>query len=215
MPPTLPASRPALTRLMKRDPDPRVRRRAHALLLVAEGQPLVRGAHLFQTAPPRIRAWRAQFLTRGRAGLAAAPRPGRPPKLSPAVRTFLVEVLARSPQDYGFLSTVWSVRDPGLLRAHRYGLQVCTATVYRALLSLGYRHRRPRHDLRHRQDPQAVAAARHVLEWLKKSAPQVLEGFDWSTWTGAKSTSIPGWRRSGKSVANPCGSLRRAPTAHV
>jgi hypothetical protein len=40
MPPTLPSSSHALTGLMKHDPDPRVHRRAHALLLVAEGQPL-------------------------------------------------------------------------------------------------------------------------------------------------------------------------------
>ncbi|HEX2276202.1 MAG TPA: hypothetical protein VHN13_03635, partial [Candidatus Tectomicrobia bacterium] len=59
------------------------------------------------------------------------------------------------------------------------------------------------HDLRHRQDPQAVAAARQVLEWLKKRAPQVLEGFDWSTWTSAKSTSTPAWRRFGRSGGTP------------
>jgi transposase len=198
----LPSSRPLLKSLMKRDPDPRVRRRAHALLLVAEGQPLSRIAPLFQTAPHRIRAWRTRFLARGRAGLLDAPRPGRPPKLSPAVLWFLEEALCRSPQDYGLLSTVWTIRDLGALLAQQHGVRVSTATLHRALWHLGYRHRRPRHDLRHRQDPQAVAAARHVLDWLKKNAPQVLVGFDWSMWTNARSTSIPGWQQSGKSGAS-------------
>ena len=103
------------------------------------------------------------------------------------------EALTKSPQAYGFLSTVWTVRALGALLAYRHGVQVSTATVHRALLAQGYRYRRPRHDLKHRQDPQAVAAACQVLEWLKKRAPQVLEGCDWSMWTSAKSTSILGW----------------------
>lgn len=202
MSPTLPSSRPLLKSLMKRDPDPRVRRRAHALLLAAEGRPLSRIAQLFQTAPHRLRAWRTQFLARGRAGLVDAPRPGRPPKLKPAALGFLEEALCRSPQDYGLLSTVWTIRDLRALLLHQHGVQVSTATLHRAVLHLGYRHRRPRHDLRHRQDAQAVAAARHVLDWLKKNAPQVLVGFDWSMWTNAKSTSILGWQKSGKSGAS-------------
>jgi transposase len=203
MPSTFPSSHPALARLVARDPNPRVRRRAHALLLVAEGQPLSRVARLFHTAPHRIRIWRAQFQTRGRAGLVDAPRPGRPPKLNTAALGFLEEALSRSPHDYGLFSTVWTVRDLRALLAQRHGVTVAPATVHRALLARGYRHRRPRHDLRHRQDPQAVAAARQVLEWLKKRAPQVLEGFDWSTWTSAKSTSTPAWRRFGSSGGTP------------
>lgn len=37
------------------------------------------------------------------------------------------------------------------------------AAVPRGLLPQGYRYRRPRHDLTHRQDPEAGAAAKHVL----------------------------------------------------
>jgi transposase len=192
-----------LRRLMSSDPAPRVRRRAHALLLMAEGQPLSRVARLFHTAPHRLRAWRAQFLARGRSGLVDAPRPGRPPKLDATALGFLAEALSRSPYDYGLLGTVWTIRDLSALLAHRYGVTVSPATVHRALLAQGYRHRRPRHDLRHRQDPQAVAAARQVLDWLKKRAPQILVGFDWSMWTNVKSTSTLGWRRSGRSGASP------------
>jgi hypothetical protein len=87
----------------------------------------------------------------------------------------------------------------GALLVHQHGVQVSTATRHRALLKQGYRHRRPRHALKHRQDPQAVVAAREVLEWRKQRAPQVLARCDWSLWMHAKSTSIPTWRRSGKS----------------
>jgi transposase len=199
MSPTLSSSHLVLKHLMKRDPDPRVRRRAHALLLATEGRPLSHIARLFQTAPHRVRAWRTRFLACGRAGLVDAPRPGRPPKLDSTALRFLEEAIGRSPQDYGLLSAVWTVRDLAALLASHHGVAVAPATVHRALLAHGYRHRRPRHDLRHRQDPLAVAAARQVLDWLKKRVPHILEGFDWSLGTHVKSTSIPGWQRSGRS----------------
>jgi transposase len=132
MPPTLPSSRHVLAGLMRHDPDPRVRRRAHALLLVAEGRSLGHVARPFHTAPHRIRAWRGRFLARGRAGLRDAPRPGRPPKLSSAALGLLEEALCRSPQDYGLLSTGWTLRDSGALLAQQHGVRVPTATLHRA-----------------------------------------------------------------------------------
>jgi hypothetical protein len=62
---------------------------------------------------------------------------------------------------------------------------------------MGYRYRRPRHDLKHRQDAEAVAAAERVLNWLKRGAPEAMAGFDWSTSTSAKPIPILGWRRFG------------------
>jgi transposase len=191
-----------LRHLTKTDADPRVRHRADALLLVAEGMPVVQTAHLLGTSPSRIRAWRDRFLARGRAGLADDPRTGRPPKLDAAARTFLAEVLEQRPETYGFPVTVWSVRDlQDLLQ--RQGIMVCPATVHRALKETGYRYRRPRHDLSHRQDADAVAAAERVLDWLKKGAPETVSGFDWSTWTSVRSTAIPGWQKSGSTEAAP------------
>jgi len=81
----------------------------------------------------------------------------------------LEEALTKSPQAYGFLSTVWTGRALGALLADRHGVEVYTAAVHRTLLAQGYRYRQPRHDLKHRQDRQAVAAARQVLEWFKKN----------------------------------------------
>jgi hypothetical protein len=71
-------------RLVKVDPDPRVRNRAQAVLLVARGAAVVQVAREFATASHRVRARRDRYLARGREGLADAPRSGRPPKLGPA-----------------------------------------------------------------------------------------------------------------------------------
>jgi putative transposase len=183
--------------LARTDHDPRVRRRAHALLLVAEGHPVAAVARLFETGPNRIRAWRARFLAGGRRGLADGPRSGRPPKLDAAALAFLAEALEASPQAYGLPVTVWSIRDLREALAARRGVRVCTATVHRAVQRLGYRYRRPRHDLRHRQDQEAVAAAEEVLAWLRKKASTPPANSASSTWTSARSTGTPAWRRCG------------------
>ena len=186
-----------LRRLTWTGPDPRVRRRAHALLLLVEGHSVAAVARRFGTAPNRVRAWRSRFLASGRHGLADAPRPGCPPKLDAAALAFLREALETGPQAYGLPVAIWSIRDLRDVLAHRLGVRVCTATVHRAVQRLGYRYRRPRHDLTHRQDQEAVAAAEDVLTWLRKKVVTPPANCVWSTSTSAKSTVIPTWQRCG------------------
>jgi transposase len=194
-----------LHRLTKTDPDPRVRRRAQALLLVEEGHSRASAARLLHTSASRVHVWQDRFATAGRAGLVDRPRGGRPHALSDADRAFLEAALGRGgPQAYGLPMTVWSIRDlhlQALLERER-GVAVSVYTVHRAVHDLGFRSRRPRHDLTQRQDQEAVATAKHVLGWLPKK--QLLSPNDpllsdsiWSTWTNAKSTPTRTWQRSG------------------
>jgi hypothetical protein len=136
-----------LRRLTRTDPDPRVRHRADALLLVARGL-----------------------------SLSASPLEHHDP--------------------------VWTVADLTDLLG-RHGWTVSTATVYRALHAMGYRYRRPRHDLTPRQDAEAVASAKHVLAELQRRG--LLPGRDsgWSTWMNVTSTPILTWHRSGNAGAVP------------
>lgn len=182
---------------------PRVRQRAQALSLLFEGHRITEVARMLHHGAHNLRVWRSRFLKDGIEGLADRARLGRPPKLTSRDLKLLEEALAKGPQAYGLVTTIWTVRDMGVLLARRHHVMVSTATVYRALKRLGYRYRRPRHDLTHRQDPEAVASAKGVLDWLKKTAPEAVEGFAWSSPTSAKSTSIPGWRRSGRRRASP------------
>jgi transposase len=99
-----------LRHLMRTDPDPRVRHRAHALLLVGEDQTVAAVARLFGTAGHRVRAWRERFLREGRAGLLDRPRRGRPPQLGAEDLVFLQQALEQGPQPYGLPITVWRSR---------------------------------------------------------------------------------------------------------
>lgn len=183
--------------LLKTDPDPRVRRRAQAVLLVEEGHPVAEVARLVHTGASCVRRWRTRFHAAGRTGLADRPRVGRTALLDTAARAWLQTALEAGPQPYGLLSTVWCLRDLTAVLERERGVQVSVCTVYRAVRALGYRYRRPRHDLTHRQDPAAVAAAGEVLAWLQKK--HLLDPSDsiWSTWTSVSSTPIPTWHRSG------------------
>jgi len=189
--------------LTKTDADPRVRRRAHGALLVEQGQPLAQVARFFGTAPHRVRAWQERFLTGGRAGLADQARGGRPPKLDEPARAVLSEALDRGPQAYGFPVTVWTLDDLQTLLLREREVQVSVATLYRVVHTLGYRYRRPRHDLSHRQSAEAVATARRLLEWLQKKQLLSLDDPIWSISTNVKSTPIRTWRKSGARKDGP------------
>ena len=186
-----------LFKAKRTDPDPRVRHRAQAVLLLDEGHSVSEVARLWQTARHCIQSWRDRFLASGIPSLVDKPHTGRPCKLGPDDLAWLENVLSKSPKDYGFLSTNWTVIDLTELLAQQRKKRVSKDTVHRALLKLGFRYRRPRLDLTYRQDPEAVAAVKEVLDWLKKSAPEVMEGFTLSSPMRVKSTPILTWQKPG------------------
>lgn len=194
--------RATLRHLTRTDADPRVRHRADALLLVATGLSLRQAAAQLGACPKTLRRWAERFLEEGRAGLADRPRHGRPPKLDAAACDLLETALGVSPLDYDYPVTIWTVADLHDL-LQRQGYRVSPATVYRTLERLGYRYRRPRHDLHHRQDADAVASAKHVLTTLQKRG--LLPGLDsgLSTWMSVTSTPILTWRKSGPATGSP------------
>jgi transposase len=65
------------------------------------------------------------------------------------------------------LVTVRSFRELQALVQRERGIEVSAYTLHRVAHALGYRYPRPRHDLRHRQDAEAVAATQRVLNWLQ------------------------------------------------
>ncbi|HKO34813.1 MAG TPA: helix-turn-helix domain-containing protein [Candidatus Limnocylindria bacterium] len=190
-----------LHRLTRTDPDPRVRHRADALLVVAHGSRVDAAAHAIGCCPKRLRVWRQRFLAEGRAGLADRPRSGRPTRLDTAATAVLEQALTTSPLAHGYPVTTWTVADLTDLLAQR-GWTVSRATVSRALQRLGYRYRRPRHDLTHRQDTAAVASAQHVLRELQKRGRLPGLDFGLSMWMNATCIPTPTWQRSGSGEAS-------------
>jgi transposase len=192
----------ALQQAIRTHADPRVRHRAQGVLLVCEGHSISEVARLFHTAAHCVRTWRDRFLADGVDGLADRSRRGRPPKLDADARQFLATTLEQPPGDFGLPMTVWSIRDLQALLLRERQLQVSVYTIHRTVQSLGFRYRRPRHDLTHRQDKDAVASAKQVLAWLEKKALLQPSDAVWSLWMSVKSTPIQGWQKSGNDGAS-------------
>lgn len=142
---------PTLLHISRTDPNPRVRHRAQGLVVRCSSTSLSAAARLQGTGTKQLRAWTVHFLAEGRDGLGDRPHPGRPRKLDAAADTFLVGVLAELPTVYVYPTATWTLADLTDLLAHR-GWVVSRATVDRRLHAMGYRYRRPRHDMHHRQD---------------------------------------------------------------
>ena len=80
------------------------------------------------------------------------------------------EALEQGPQAYGLPMTTWTLRDVQALLLRERGITVSVCTLHRVVHALGYRYRRPRHDLRHRQDAEAVAAAQACARLAPKKS---------------------------------------------
>lgn len=181
-----------LIALTKTDPDPAVRHRAHVLLASLDSPSLRVAAETCAVSDDSLHRWWTRFLTEGRNGLADRPRPGRPRKLFEEALTLLRTAIAAAPQDYGYPVTVWTIADLTDLIG-RKGWSVGVTTVQRTLHAEGYVYRRPRHDLTHRQDAEAVASAAHVLDTLQKRGLITPTDCTSCISTSARFTPIPTW----------------------
>lgn len=87
-----------LESLMKSNPTHRVRQRAHAILLSARGYSIESLADIFSTHRNTISEWLDAWASESFEGLADAPKPGRPRKLSAVEERQVIESVERTPQ---------------------------------------------------------------------------------------------------------------------
>lgn len=210
-------SKDILLHLSRTDPNPRVRHRAQGLLILCASPSQAQAARLLGTGAKQLRAWTTRFLAEGRDGLVDRPRSGRPPKLGPEAEAFLQRVVGELPADHGYPVATWTLADLTDLLA-RNGWVVAVTTVERHLHALGYRYRRPRHDLHHRQDAEAVATAKQTLAALQKRGPIAAAKRASSISTSAVCTPIRTWQRFGSGADRlnpfpPPGSIGGSPSS--
>jgi transposase len=168
MPASLTSSRSHLHHLTRTDPCPQVRHRAHLLLAVLAHGSLAAAARATGVSAAAIGRWRDRFLANGRDGLVDRPRVGRSSRITPAADQLLDAALAASPMDYGYPVATWGLVDLADLLRQRLGIVIGTEALSRHLKRRGYVYARPRHDLHHRQDADAVESAKHTLRTLEK-----------------------------------------------
>jgi len=149
-------------------PKAKVLRRAQALLWLNEGRSVTFVAHLCSVSRQTVYDWIERYRGRGRSkALEDGPRPGRPKVMNQKRLAQLEETLSQDPQRLGYRQTTWTV--PLLvyhLRAH-HGLAVSGKTIRRSLHKLGYRWKRPRYVLAHKDPQREVKKGQSAMKWVR------------------------------------------------
>jgi transposase len=81
----------------------------------------------------------------------------------------LEKALAQVPSDYGYSFAVWTLDRLVEHLECETGIRLSIGRLQVWLERLGYVYRRPKRDLRHRQDPEARAEMQRWLEEIKKT----------------------------------------------
>jgi transposase len=153
---------------MRRDKRTEVRQRATAIHMLHSGEKPGKVAELMAVGIATIYNWHRRWQTEGLEGLVNKPKSGRRRKATAIYCQKLEESLSKEPGEYGYDFTIWTAER---LRQHllgKTGIDISVNRLRELLKRLGYRYRRPKHDLGHLQDPDAKAMAREVLDVLKK-----------------------------------------------
>ncbi len=94
-----------------------------------------------------VRRWLARYAAEGTAGLADAPRSGTPPKVTPAYRTRLLELVRRRPRALGLPFSLWTAARLADHLAGETGLRMSVPSVQRLLRAGGMALSRPQHTI--------------------------------------------------------------------
>jgi transposase len=124
----------ALERLYHQTKDVRVHERAQMVLLsVEQGLTAAQIAVIVRSSEQTVRTWLKRFQVEGAAGLADKPRPGAPPKTTPAYRQRLVEVVRQRPRSLGQPYSLWTLQRLADYMADESGIRVTAVTVRQIL----------------------------------------------------------------------------------
>jgi len=159
------ADRNALLHHYRGDPDPRVRLRAHILLLLDGGYPWALIAAVLFTSPDTIARWSRRFR-RGGVDQVLGQLCGRKRSAAWAwVAVVVAWVLTRRPSEFGFARSRWSCEAVAVVLREDHATPVSREAVRRWLREAGLVWRRPRPVLRPK-DPRReakLAALRALL----------------------------------------------------
>ena len=149
--------------LRRTDLAPRVRERLEMVKAWALGYDLAAIAAWSGRSVRTVRQWLGRFDAGGVAALSDAPRGGRPVKASAAYLRALETAAETAPPALGLPFDVWtSDRLSGYL-AQTTGVRIAPGWLRALLAQRDFVCGRPKHTLRHLQDPAAVAACRAEL----------------------------------------------------
>lgn len=148
-------------------------RKALAIRMSLQNETTTSIASRLNLSDSTVRRWIHAFNAEGLDSIPNAEIPGRPRTADEEFDAATTEALAKSPKDCGYDATVWSA---DLLRGHLYLVtraKVCQRTMYNVLHRLGYSYKRPKLDLKHKQNPKEVSRAKRETASAKKTSLEI------------------------------------------
>ena len=149
--------------LRRRDVAPRVRERLEMVKAVGLGRDLASIARWSGRSPGTVRRWLRRFADGGAPALADAPRSGRPAVADAAYRRAAEAALETGPRALGLAFDVWTSDRLVAYLERETGVRVAPGWLRALLARWEWACGRPKHTLKHLQDPAAVAACEAEL----------------------------------------------------
>lgn len=146
------------------------RRRVRALELLDQGVEPHIIAERLGVDRRSVRRWRRAYRRRGRAGVAAQPASGRPPKLTARQRGALARWILKGAEAFGFPTSLWTCRRIAQVIRERFDVHYHRDHIGRLLRACGFTPQRPQTVARERNDQR-------IREWVQQE------------WTRAKKNS--------------------------
>jgi transposase len=137
-----------------------------AARLLAQGHSEAEVARRLGIPRQSVNRWVKVLDTAGRRGLRRAARAGRPPKLSAGDLARLEQCLKQGPEQFGYLTGLWTLARVGKLIEQQYAVRYDLSQVWRILRKLNWSCQRPVGYARERDE----AAIQH---WKSTRWPQL------------------------------------------
>jgi putative transposase len=118
-----------------------------------------------------VSRWAAAMRQRGRRGLRARPKSGRPPRLDARAWVRLGRLLARGAVAAGFETERWTLRRVAALIRREFGVRYHPRYLERPLKAHGFTVQRPATRAKERDEPATAAWPRREWVALKKAGP--------------------------------------------
>jgi transposase len=148
VPSLTPLQRKELDHLYRTTTAPRLRTRAHMVLLSAEqGLTVAKIAAMVREREATVLRWLTRYLAAGLDGLHDAPRPGRPSEVTEVYRAARRAAVRRRPRSVGLPCSLWTLQRLVDDLAEHTSMRVSDETVRRALKQAGIGLSRPQHQI--------------------------------------------------------------------
>ena len=141
-------------------------RRRLAVQRVEDGWSQREVAAFLGVHPVTVAKWMARFRTKGAAGLAARPTPGRPPFLTPEQEKTVLGWLADPPTKHGFRTDLWTARRVADLIYQRLNVRFHPHYLREWLTKRNHTPQRPGRRAK-QQNPVEID------RWLKEEWPRI------------------------------------------